>query len=93
MSMRRYPTVNRGDFIDLTDTGHLLWMRDNNPDRWDDETWRAFSARCAQSPDFKARCQSARRNGLPRPHPTEDGWTILKMGPIEALSKGLRIVR
>lgn len=91
--IRKYPTVNRGDFIDLTETGHLLWMRDNNPDGWDDETWRAFAARCAQSPDFKARCQKARLHGWKRPHPTEDGWSMPKMGPIEALSKGLRIVK
>ena len=75
MTRRKYPTVKRGDFLDLTDTGHLMWMRDNNPDGWDDATWRAFAARCSVSPDFKKRCRAALRNGWPRPHPTEDGWS------------------
>ncbi len=75
MMRRKYPTVKRGDFLDLTDTGHLMWMRDHNPDGWNDATWRAFAARCSVSPDFKDRAREARRNGWARPHPTDDGWT------------------
>lgn len=86
MSMRKYPTMRRGDYLDLTDTGHLIWMRDNNPDGWDDETWRAFTARCALSHDFKVRARAALQNGDPRPHPTEDGWKPPKhFDPLSAI--------
>lgn len=74
--MRKYPTMRRGDYLDLTDTGHLLWMRDHNPDDWDDETWRAYVARCTTSPIFKDEARRCAREGLPRPHPTEDGWAL-----------------
>lgn len=73
--MRRYPAVRRGDHLDLTGTGHALWMRDHNPDDWDDETWKAFVARHSTSDEFRRQVAQARRLGHPRPHPTADGWT------------------
>ena len=85
---RRYPVVMRGDHLDLTETGHLMWMRDNNPDGWDTETWRAFSERLAKDPRFASRCQHAKKNGQPRPHPTADGWIPSKdFDPIAALAQ------
>ncbi len=90
MRRTRYPVVKRGDFHDLTDSGHDIWMRENNPDGWDDETWRAFIERCTD-PAFKERCQRARREEKPRPHPTADGWVPSKrFDPIASLAKNLR---
>lgn len=90
--MKRYPVVKRGDYLDLTETGHLMWIRDNNPDGWDDETWRAFAERCSMSEGFKAEAQRCKREGLPRPHPTADGWvTSKRFDPIAGLSKNARL--
>ena len=93
MRRTKYPCVQRGDFLELTAAGHDIWMKENNPDGWDSDTWRAFASRCSLVPAFKERCQQAKRAGLPRPHPTEDGWTAPRMGPLEAVSRGLRIVK
>lgn len=65
MTGAKYEQTLRGHFVDLTHEGHRHWMRDNNPDRWNDATWRAFNARMALDPGFndrvrrthKARCQ------------------------------------
>lgn len=82
----QYETEARGDFLELTRAGHEKWMRENNPDGWDDETWKAFAARCSRSPEFKARCQEARAAGNPRPHPTDDGWKPSRGGKLIDLS-------
>lgn len=49
----RYQSELRGSFRDLTKMGHERWMEENNPDGWDTETWRAFSARIASDSAFK----------------------------------------
>ena len=71
MRRTKYPTVMRGDFLDLSDSGHDIWMRENNPDGWDDATWKAFAARCRRSETFKSACQTAKALGYPRPHPND----------------------
>lgn len=86
MRRYKYPCEKRGDFLELTAEGHDIWMKENNPDGWDDETWRAFVLRC-RNPDFVDRCQDAKRRGLSRPHPTADGWKPPKGNPILALVK------
>lgn len=89
MRRHKYPTEKRGDYLDLTTAGHDIWMRENNPDGWDTETWRAFVERVSASPEFKARCQEAKRRGWKCPHPTEDGWRPTgKFDPLAAIGKG-----
>lgn len=82
MRRTKYPTVMRGDFLDLSDAGHDIWMRENNPDGWDDATWKAFSARCRRSESFKTACQIARAIGNPRPHPDDYGWEPTRGGDV-----------
>lgn len=93
MRRSKYPNERRGDYLDLTDEGHDIWMHENNPDGWSDATWRAFVARCA-NPEFLARSREAKRNGWKRPHPTEDGWEPPpNFNPIDALVRSRRLRR
>lgn len=92
--MRRYPFVKRGDYLELTATGHELWMHEHNPDGWDDATWKAFVVRHSTSEEFRRRVAQARRLGQPRPHPTDDGWTPPPNNqPLLALVKGRSMPR
>lgn len=80
--------IDANGHLTLTDAGHDIWMKDNNPDNWDTETWRAFTERCHMDPGFVARAQKAKRDGMARPHPTADGWVPSKhFDPIAGLTK------
>jgi hypothetical protein len=88
MSQKHYETVRdgRGRYRSLTSRGHADWMRDYNPDGWDDATWGAFIQRCSTDAAFKNRCQRAKAAGRARPHPLDGGWVPNKdIDPLEAI--------
>lgn len=88
---QRYSTVRRGEHVELTETGHLVWQKLNNPDGWDDETWRAFTVRCSSDPAFKDRCRREKAAGRARPHPLDDGWRMPpNADPVQSVMKGFR---
>lgn len=91
MRRTKYPVVRRGDYLDLSPAGHDIWMAENNPDGWDEPTWRAFEVRCAVQPEFKWRANAARIAGEPRPHPTEDGWTMPPRSVLESLASTMKM--
>lgn len=89
MRRTKYPTmIDPNGFMVLTDSGHDIWMKENNPDNWDTETWRAYTERCSTDARFLERAQKAKRDYMPRPHPFEDGWVQSKnFDPIAGLAK------
>lgn len=92
MRRSKYPTmIDENGYLTLTDAGHDIWMKENNPDGWDDATWHAFAERCATSESFKAEAQRCKRYGLPRPHPLADGWVpAAKFNPLRDLTRRMR---
>lgn len=92
MRRSKYPNmIDSNGFLVLTDEGHDIWMKENNPDNWDTKTWRAFTERCMSDARFLERSQKAKRERMPRPHPTADGWVPSKQfDPLAGLTKRMR---
>lgn len=54
-----YEKTLRGHYLDLTHEGHRAWMRENNPQRWDERTWRAYGVRLGTDAGFQRRAVEA----------------------------------
>jgi hypothetical protein len=85
--------VTNDGHLELTDEGHDIWMKENNPEGWDNRTWAGYVERIAKDPRFKKRVEE-RKGKLPRCNPFADGWVSSKnFDPIAGLTKSLRQAR
>lgn len=54
MTSAKYQTmIDNNGHLHLTAAGHAAWMADNNPEEWDDDTWRAYVERIATDARFE----------------------------------------